>query len=178
MKRLIQLSIILAVLNIAVAAGLWYGFTVMKEKKDLETKLHADIAEEQQKWKKLAVLRRAIVLAEKDRDAYAKNFYDPSEESQIKFITEIERLGTTTGAIVKTETFDYARNEPRSFRGSFSLTGSWEELYHTLRLIEEYPGKMVVNRFDAIENAPSVERKYSYWTGTLSIELMSIKAAE
>ena len=178
MKHLLQLLLTLAVLNAIGLAGLWYGFTIMKEKKGLETTLRADIAEEQQKWKKLAVLRRALVLAENDRAAYAKYFSDPSEENQIKFITEIEGLGTTTGALVKTEAFDYVRSEPRNFRGTFSLAGSWEELYYMLRLIEEYPGKMVINRFDARENTSSAEQRSANWTGSLAIELMSIKSGE
>lgn len=178
MKHLIQLLLVLAVVNALGGAGLWYGFTVMKEKKDSEIQLRADIAEEQQKWKKLAVLRRTLILAEKDRATFSKYFSDQSEESQIKFINEIERLGDVTGVAIKTEAFDFSRQEPKSFHGTFSLAGSWEQLYHMLRLIEEYPGRMVVNRFDAKESAPTAEHKYPHWTATLSIELMSIKSTE
>lgn len=178
MKHLTQLLLVLAVVNALGGAGLWYGFTIMKEKKDSEIQLRADIAEEGQKWKKLAVLRRTLVLAEKDRTTFSKYFSDSSEESQIKFINDVEQLGGVTGVAVKTEAFDFSRQEPKSFHGTFSLTGSWEQLYHMLRLMEEYPGRMVINRFDAKENAPTAEYKNPYWVGALSVELMSIKSTE
>lgn len=178
MKRLFQLLLVLVIINALGLATLWYGFTIMKEKKDSEIQLRADIAEEQQRWRKLAVLRRTLVLAEKDRVAFSKYFSDPSEESQIKFIAEIEQLGVVTGATVKTESLEFARQEPRSFHATFSITGSWEQLYHVLRLVEEYPGRIVVDRFDARESASSFAHKAPDWVGTLSVKLMSIKPAE
>ena len=178
MKHLIQLLVILAVLNALGLAGLWYGVSVMKNKKDTETQLRASIAEEGQKGNKLAVLRRSLILAEKDRAAFSKYFTDPSEESQINFVTEIEQLGTTTGAMVKTETFEVSSQEPKSFRATFSLIGSWGELYHTLRLIEEYPGRISIRRFDARQNPPDNDHKLPYWGGSLSMELTSIKSSQ
>lgn len=178
MKNLFQLLLILVVINALGLGGLWYGYTAMKAKKDSEMQLRGDIAEEQQKWKKLAVLRRTLSLAEKDRAAFSKYFLDSSEESQIKFIGEIEHLGTTTGAMIKTDAFEYVRQDPKSFRATFSLTGSWEQLYHTLRLIEEYPGRMVINRVDMRESIGDAEHKYPYWAGSVAVELMSIRSSD
>lgn len=178
MRKLLQLLIVLVVLNALALGGLWYGFSLMQDKKAAEAKLRGDIADEQQKWKKVAVLRRTLVLAENDRAAYAKYFYDSSEESQIKFISEIEHLGTTTGAMVKTEAFEYSAQDPKSFRATFSMSGSWGQLYHMLRLVEEYPGRMVIDRFDAREIPLDTDHKSPYWSGAIAVELMSIRASQ
>lgn len=177
MKRPLILISILSVISVLGMAGLWYGSATMQEKKDAEKQLRADLLDEGQKWKKLAVLRRSLILAEGNRRDFEKYFYDSSEESQIAFVSKIEQLGTsTTGAIVETRSLDLVQ-KPLSFRGVFTITGSWHQLYHVLRLVEEYPGRIIIDRFNVKEGTPDKDHKEPLWIGTLQVELISIKAA-
>jgi hypothetical protein len=63
--------------------------------------------------------------------------------------------------------------------GEFTITGSWTQLYHVLRLVEELPTRVVINQFnvrrtDMLGGAGNVES----WSGSLSLDLTSLKAIQ
>lgn len=172
MRSTLNMLIVLLVLDLAGLGGLWYGYTIMQEGKEEAITLQKGLDEEEQKGQGVADMRRTLSLAEKDYQLLAPYLYDASEESQIRFISEIEGLGiSTTGALVETRTFDLVSGTPKSFHGEFSLTGTWSQLYRFLRLIEEFPGRIVVGRFDVrAANAGT-------WEGGMTLDLISLKLA-
>lgn len=178
MTRIYNFIIVLTVLNLAGAAGLWWALGTMQEKKDEETGIRRQLVEESQKAKKLTMLKKTLVLADKEHEKLYPFLFDQSAESQIKFVSQMEALGTsTTGALVDTKSLTLSDTDPKKFTGEFAISGTWPELYQLLRLTEEFPSRIVISRFDIHEdqNDTSVGAR---WMGSLGIELRSLRKSK
>jgi Tfp pilus assembly protein PilO len=178
MKKTLNILIVLALLDFAGAGLFWYGYTKMTEIKQEENDLRAQLAEEKQKGQKLETLRKTLASAAKDREQLERYLVDPSDESQIQMIARVERLGTsTTGVEVTTTSFDYQpAAKPPVLHGEFAVSGSWAELYRFLRLMEEFPARVVINRYD-IHTAPLADPKITKenWAGGISVDFAGLK---
>ena len=175
-KRILNIFVILAVLDLLGAGAFWFGYSMMQKKKNQETELRAELADEAKKATQQASLRRALKQAEKERGALAKYFYAQSEEDQINFVAEIEALGfPTSGVLVETASFSLVAGETPSFRAEFGLKGVWEEVYHFLRLAETFPARLVIRRF-TVQSQGGTSPQAAVWTGGASIELISLKS--
>jgi Tfp pilus assembly protein PilO len=178
MSRITKIIITFLLIDIAGVGLLWYGYTSMQDKKTEESEIRKDIALEAEKGQKLIALQRSIDLAEPDRKALEQYLFDPSDESLIKFISQMEQLGiTTTGATVETRSLD---RSGAKVHGEFTITGSWSQLYHLLRLVEELPTRVVINQFNMrrvdISTGTAVKESVELWSGSLSVDLASLKS--
>lgn len=180
MKKTLNILIVLALLDLVGGGLFWYGYTKMVDIKQSETDLRAQLAEEKQKGQKLDALRNTLASAAKDREQLERYLVDPSDENQIQLIARIEHLGTsTTGVEVTTTSFDFQSTaKPPVLHGEFSVNGSWDKLYRFLRLMEEFPGRLVINRYD-IHIVPSVTPEVSgnqeNWAGGISVDFAGLK---
>lgn len=174
MKRELRILIILLVLDVLGLGGLWFGYTTMNTKEAERAQLQSELADERQKTAQSGSLQKTLKQAEKEHVALAKYFYDAREESQIRFVSEIEKLGTTTsGALVEMRTFDLAGGGSPRFRSDIALSGTWPEIYHFLRLIEVFPARVIINRFSA--NASTKSAGQEIWSGSINIDVASLK---
>ena len=167
-----NILVTLVIVDLLVAAGLWYGYAMMREIKERENALQAEV--DTQLWQvgHRIALQKMLTAAEKEHLRIEPFLYDAKEESQIRFISDIERLGmVTTGAFVETRAFEFSPQ--RSFHGEFALEGTWRELYHFLRLVEEFPARVVINKFDVREADPASSLR----DGTISLDLVSLKVS-
>ncbi|MDO8520536.1 MAG: hypothetical protein Q7S52_00275 [bacterium] len=172
-KRTLKIFIIVLLLDFLGAAAFWFGYSTIMAKKDEEAQLRAELVDEAKKASQQATLRRSLKQAERERGTLSKYFFDLGEESQIAFVAKIEALGLPiSGTLVETGSFALTAGGTPSFRGEFALKGRWEEMYHFLRLIETFPGRLVIQRF----SAQSVGGKDASWNGGISLELTSLKS--
>lgn len=186
MSRILQILIVLAVLNVMGAGLLWFEYTSMQDKKVQEADLRNQLAEEIQKNQKLATLKKTLESAEAERVLLEKFLFDPSEESQIALISQMELLGSvTTGALVTTMSLDLTSGDPRSLNGNFTVSGTWGELYHLLQLVESFPTHVVINRFElrlspeaANPNPLLPKSSLDKWAGSLSASFVSLKSSQ
>lgn len=171
MKGLLRTLIILLVIDLIGVGGIWFGYTLIQDKKSEETTLQAQITEEIQEGYKNIALARTLASVKEDRAELQKFLYDPSEEGQIEFVSQIEKLGTTTtGAIVETQSLVLTKDKEPSIRGDFTIRGSWENMYYFLRFIEEFPSRLVINRFSA-----AYSNSDKLWSGGTQIDLRGLK---
>lgn len=174
MKRTLNILVILLVLDLLAAGGLWWGYTIMQDKKVAEGELRKELVLESQKGKNLIALKRKLASVEKDHAEMSKFLYDPSDESQIDFVSRVDQLGSsTTGATIETLSLDLSTDVPPSLRGVFSMKGTWGQMYHFLRLLEEFPSHLVITRFDVKGSSSG-----GIWSGGASITLNSLKSAQ
>ncbi len=174
MKRNYQILAVLFLLVLALGGLLGWSYTIMQEKKTAEIALRTELLEESQKGNKMKAQKRTLALISDNHKELSAFLYEPSEESQIKFLSEIEQLGTTTtGALVETKSLSLTEGESTSFYGEFSISGTWGQVYHVLRLIEEFPSRIVIERFD-VKMGSSVNE----WSGTFSLHLTSLKGTK
>lgn len=179
MSRIVKIFIIFLLIDILGGGLLWYGYTTMQDKKVEELQLRKELAEEVAKGQKIIALRRSLDQAKSDRKALEQYLFDPSDESLIKFISQVEHLGlATTGATVETRSLD---RSGANVHGEFAITGSWSQLHHFLRLVEELPTRVIINRFEVKQTdvsggagKESIER----WSGSLSLDITSIISSQ
>jgi hypothetical protein len=176
MSRIIITIIILLAADILAAGLLWYGYTTMQTKKSDEAKQREELLAEGAKSEKLSALSESIALAEDDRKLLSKYLFDPSEENQIKFISEMEGLGTASGASVVISSLTVGENKVHA---EFVLKGTWTQVYHTLRLVEELPTRTEVSRFSASRSsAGGAEGTSDEWSGNLSLDIISLRPTQ
>lgn len=178
MRRTINIIVIVLVVDILCGGALWYGFTTMQEKKTEETQLRKDLLVESQKGEKQSALQHSLELAEGDRKELEKYLFNLSEENQIRFISQMEELGTSTGAVVETRSLDISGSK---VHGEFALKGTWSQLNHVLRLIEQLPTRVVISQFSIQRVGPAdskVREGSEAWSGSISIDITSLRFAQ
>ena len=169
MRRVINILIVLFLIDVLTAGALWFEYSALAAKKGEETNLRQGLVDESRKSLELAGVRRMVTQATNESSVLGKYFYDPGEESQIKFVSQIESLGTTTsGVLVETRSLDLSSGARPSFHGEFALSGTWPRIYHFLRLIETFPARIVINRFSVSSNDNGA------LSGTMSLDLVSL----
>lgn len=173
MRRIFNIVIILSLVDLLGGGLLWYGYTTMQDKKTEEVGIRRSLLEENQKEQKLALLRHSIDLATDDQKKLEKYLFDPRDENQIQFISQMEQLGLkTTGALVETRSLDRGAS---AVHGEFSLIGTWSQMYHVLRLIEEIPTHLVISKFNMQHtNNSAAKVEGDAWSGGISIDLVSL----
>lgn len=179
MKKTLNILIVLALLDLIGGGLFWYGYTKIGDIKQSETDIRAQLAEEKQKGQKLEALRNTLASAAKDREQLERYLVDPSDENQIQLIARVEHLGTsTTGAEVTTTSFDFqTTSKPPVLHGEFTVKGTWNRLFRFLRLMEEFPSRLVINRYDIrlVPSAAEVKPSQEEWAGTLSLDFAGLK---
>jgi Tfp pilus assembly protein PilO len=170
MKITQSIPYILLVLVLLGGVGLWFAYDTMRDAKNEETKLRTQLAEEYKKTDQLSSLKRITATTKKEKEELEQFLYSTNDEDQIRFISTIEQMGTSTsGAVIETTILELTKGTPATLRGEFTIKGKWSELFHVLRMIEELPTKVVVNRFDIKEGTQDS------WSGSVKVELLGIK---
>ena len=170
MKTIRSTLFLLLALNIIGVAGLWFGFVMMRDTKSKEASLREELLTENQKSEQTDKSKRVLLNTKKDREELSQFLYGTSDEDQIKFISDIEYMGTSTsGALVETLQLELTKTKPPVLRGEFTIKGTWGQLYHVLRLIEELPSRVNITRFEAKSGSGD------QWLGAVKIDLVSLK---
>lgn len=180
MRRTLQILSVLLVLDLIGGGLLWFGYSNMQNKKTEKGDIQKELALENQKGIKLKSLQRTLALAEQDHVTLEKYLFDPSEESQITFLSLLERFGVkTTGAEVVTSTFNLTLTEPKGIHAELAISGTWKQLYHLLRIIEALPTHVVISRYTVTrENTTIGGSETSPWKGVLTFDIMSLKTTQ
>ena len=168
-----NILLLLLAFNILGGAGLWYGYNEVHSAKLKETTLREELVEERGKSNQIDQAERVLLATKVDREELAQYLYSTSDEDQIKFISMIEQMGTSTsGAVIETKTLELTKAKPPTLRATFTVKGTWQQVFHILRLIEESPSRISINRFDVRDT------KGGDWSGDLHLELLSLKEAK
>ncbi len=180
MKRTLSIFLILLVIDLLGSGALWYGYSSMLEIKEKESHLVDLLNQEALKGKKLNELRQTINSVGKQRDELEKFLIDPSDENQILLLNSFEQLGaSTTGLAVDISRFQLEDNL-KSIHADAGLKGTWAQMFYFLRLIEEYPSRVTINKFDTSINRstalePGKPAMPDQWAGSISFDLVGIK---
>lgn len=180
MKRTLNILLILLVLDLFGIGALWYGYTSTTDIKANETELMDKLQQEGMKGKKLNELRQTLASVGKQRGELEKFLLDPSDENQIPLLNSFEQLGaSTTGLAVDISRFDFVDSPAKAIHAGATLSGSWAQLYYFLRLIEEYPSRIVIDKFDAHIDTPAGSTlgkiTQDHWMGNISFAIVGLK---
>lgn len=176
MGKTTNILILLVLVNLTIGGGVWWTYTQINEKKVEETELSVAITEEGQKGGLLSQMRRTLDAVRPAREKLGRYVYTQDEDSQIRFVTEIENLGVErTGVNIETRSFDVSGTKEKVFRAELSVRGSWAEIFHLLRLLEEFPGRVSITRVDVRGGGRDAASQGGEWTGSITLELLSVK---
>lgn len=174
MRRTLHILILLLVLDLVGAGALWYGYSFMHDKKTGAGGLTQELVLEKQRGERLSALRGALESSREDHLAIEEYLFDPSEENQIAFLSILEGMGLpTTGAAIAVTSFELTKDAPRKIRADMTVTGTWGQQFHVLRLIESLPTRTAVERF-SIRRAQTTPNAPDAWQGNIAFEILSI----
>ena len=177
MKRLTRIALFLALLNVLGLGLLWFEYSTIMAKQSEEVGLRKQIADEKQKGVEFTSIAKIVAQAQKESGALLKYFSDPGEESQIAFIAQMENLGTSTGVTIETKSLELTGGATPSFHGEFAVKGTWRSIYHFLRLLETFPGHLIVSRF-TVASADENDISRGMWTGGFTVDLVSLNTPQ
>lgn len=180
MKRTLNILVILLIIDLAGIGGLWYGYTSTIDIKTEESDLIDQLSQEGLKGKKLNELRQTLASVGRQRDELEKFLIDPSDENQIPLLNSFEQLGaSTTGLVVSVQRFDVVDSPAKLVHADATLKGTWTQMYRFLRLIEEYPSRVMISKFDthidAVGSTEVGKITQDQWGGSISFDLVGIK---
>lgn len=174
---IVILAILLS-LSALGAAGLWYGYEYVVSMKDRERDLAQKIAIETERAARLQSLKGTFDRASGEKSKLEQYFFDVSEEDWLRFVEEMGSLARASGAIVDI-TSDPPPVGATSLAATIKFSGTWSEVYRLLRLIETYPARVTFREFSAqAEGTPRDANRSTSWTGTIKVELLSVRPSK
>lgn len=166
---------VLLLLSTLGATGLWFGHGYIVSMKDRERELMKDIAIETERATRLQSLKGTFDRASEEKVKLEEYFFDISEEDWLRFAEEMGVLARASGATTDTSS-DPPSPGATSLSATVKFSGTWDEVYRLLRLLETYPARVVLKEFSAQAEGSSRDAKRSVmWTGTLRVELLSVR---
>lgn len=173
MRPVLKQLIVLLIIDITCGAALWYGYMLAADKKAAERELRAELVAEKEKNLQLSSMQKMLVQAKDRRQKLDQYLYSGSDLGQIKFLSELERLGRSVpGITLEVGTFEYAKTNPPSFNATVALVGPYSAIYQALRLFEEYPTNIVITRME-IRRQENVNNA-GQWTATIAFSMYGV----
>jgi hypothetical protein len=174
MTRTIRTLVVILVLDLMIGGGLWYASQWTIEKKTALASLHQMIADEEERARQSSVINRMLREARARHEDTARFLTNATEENAVTIVDSLERLSDATGLAVETSNYSLKPGDS-AMRIELQTTGGWNETYHFLRLIESYPGVLVLTRAGLQSEGGSAISAGSKWRGSpISLELRSV----
>ncbi len=140
---LFGLSFILAAIMFVV---IWYGLTSIVELKKEENTLRGEMQSWIKRSKQTASLQNTLTEAKNVKEDMQEYYFDPTEENQIMFISDLEKIIKETKSTGEVRSLDVSPDNTKVV-GSINVYGEWNDVYHTLLALETYPIKL---KFDDV----------------------------
>ena len=173
MNKTLNIVVVLAILNIALLGIFFYEYGDLQTQKKAEAKLRQNIADQDGLTNQMFSLRHTALLAQVDRAELEQNLFDPTDENQIDFISQIEHLGVVSGTKISVDSIGLA-SSPRLLHAEVSISGTWGGVFYALKLIEGYPDRMIVRGMN-IGRSGAVSKAGDVWGAHVSVDLVNVK---
>jgi Tfp pilus assembly protein PilO len=169
------ISVIVFTLVALIAAGvLAYAFMVLVRWKQEEQSLRQEIAQEEQKEKRLTVLRSGFEGIKEDEAKLDNYFYRSTEEDWLRFVNSIEQIAQISGAKSEVRAAEFSPGQP--FAVDINISGTWKDCYRFFVALDSFPARITIKKFSLQgEGNPKDAKPESKWTGNISLELASIR---
>ena len=176
MSKTMNFLIVLVVADLLAGGLIWYGATNMQSKKDEQATLQKQIEEEKSKGKQLSSLRGTLLSVQDEYQPLNKYFYDATDDGLLSFVSQLETYGAITNATVNTNGVSLNQSGQKSFHAELQFSGKWPQVYHLLRILETFPGRIVINHLQLTGDSQSPPfNMNANWSGTVSIDMVTLK---
>ena len=173
-------------LSIAIVVSLVllfvYGFlfqVIFTTNRSLQA-LEEDVSTQAGREERLRAARNILANTESERTNLASSFL--RENEVVSFIELVEELENTAGAELRVQSVDLKDADDNStvyewLELAIEATGSWQEVYHFLSLVEHMPVSvfLVHARIRHVESIGDEEAPIEPWLGSFTIRIAKEK---
>lgn len=151
-----------------------YVFLDIKSKNEHTALLSEEIATMTREQGELDNLKKTVAFTETQRSELSTHFVDGSNPAP--FLDAIEKLGTPSGAVVTITSVEQPK-QGSSLLVSFLATGNFDSIYRLVRLLENVPYKIKIEKVFLSKNpSAQVDAKIparQEWTANITFTLIS-----
>jgi hypothetical protein len=145
MQKRTYVTLIIAVLFALILGGFtWYAVDAVITLKNESDAARGEFQSWIRKSKQVLSLRKTLDRAAAVDSSLQQFSFTVTDENQIQFISDLERIGRVTGAKADVRDLEVAPDFT-SVSGSLSFIGDWKSVYHALAALEVYPVKIFVS---------------------------------
>lgn len=176
--KTLQLIIIFGILNIAFLSLYVFAYFYIQGKMIAVAEIKQEVNTIREENEQLANLTSVIRQIESDQAQLRSYFVEQNDI--IIFLEELESLGDVTGAVVEVKTIEEIEGDG-TYGNQLDLNvtaqGSWEEVYHFLTLLENFPIKLVIDQSEmrTIEAVSTEENPEEIWLSVLNFRVLLSK---
>ena len=138
----IKMLSVVAVITVAVYAGVVMLFLHTKQISATATERAAEVARQEKQRQEFETVREMVQNNSDEMERLASYFVQPDTAGTAAFLNKLESLSDISGAGVTTESVEVNSGGTEDLpRVDLRLTssGSWPEVYHTVALLETLP---------------------------------------
>lgn len=169
---------VLTCLVVVGAAGLWFGYEMLRSMKDDEIRLRQDMANQSELVLRRQSLKSVFERASAEKQQLDSYFFSTSEFDWLRFDDETKKIIRSSGVDAETTIGPFTK-DAKFFSEDVKFSGTWEQIYRLLSLIENYPARVVIEKFTMQAEGSSRDvSPNGTWTGTLTFKLVSIRPAK
>lgn len=149
-KKTIILLFISVSLFFILGGFIYYGanslLTLKRESSELKGELNAWLKRSKQSYN----LQELLEETKKVKSQIDLYYFNPNQENQIAFISEIESIIRKTGTKGEVRSLDVLPDNSKVIC-SVTFAGEWSNVYHTLLALESYPIKINLDDISIVE---------------------------
>jgi len=167
-KKAKRILIIGVLINLGLVFFVGAATYIINIKSNYVESIKKDIWINEEKTKKLEVVKRLIEEMKEDLDTL--DSYFTNEDEVVLFIEDIENMGAKSGVSLSLRSVNVDKENGGSLYVSLIASGSWESVYHFLNLLELFPANIHIDKVSFTKK----ERSDSgIWVGDFSLSLLS-----
>lgn len=138
---------------------IYYGANSLLELKRESSELKGELTAWLKRSKESYNLQDLLEETKKVKTQIDLYYFNPSEENQIAFISQVEGIIKKTGSRGEVRSLDMMPDYSKVIC-SVTFAGKWENVYHTLLALESYPIKINLDDVSIVEekNSESIEK--------------------
>lgn len=169
--------IIVTLLFLALVAGLVLAFFHMRSVSNQAVMVEEEAARTEAKQDDFQSIRETLENNRKDIEKI--DSYLVPANGVPSFLSRVESLGTTTGAVVTTQSVSTEEapshqqtdeNITEALNLTVIIEGGWNEVFHTVSLIETLPRALYVHAINL--SRADTEAEEQQWKATLKLEVL------
>lgn len=154
-KKTYILLLISFALLVSLSGVIWYALSSVVTLKDEENILRGELQSWVKRSKQTSSLQNTLIEARRVKLAMDDYFFVPTEENQIALISDLERVIKETGSAGEVKSLDVNADYSKVV-GSITVSGEWNNVYHTLLALEAYPIKLNLDDISILEEKSGV----------------------
>jgi hypothetical protein len=179
-RKTINILILTIIFNIITASLYFYVSGMVNKNLEKISNLSNNLNTQLLKQEQFKLFKNIINETNLDREELDTRFI--SSDGLVSFITQVEALATLSGVSVdigNVSVSEYLHQGSKSellefLNMSISVSGSWENNFYFLNLLESLPYNISIDSFN-LQTGGDTDNKITKWNGAFDLKTLKIK---